>query len=323
MGELTKPRAALPRRVPLLALVLALGFSALAAPARADEFQDFELAKSRYDVGNYAEAAERFALLLDPQAAGYLSDPKLRQQARSFHAASLVAVGRTAEADQVIAAILREDPAYQPAAGLFPQEVTDRFIAVRGELRAELEALARAKLEAKQREDQQREQARAAQAARLAALERMAKQERLVRERSRWIAAIPFGVGQFHNDADALGWFFLVSETLTATTSIVSAVVAHDYAAVNCRQVGVTDTGEPAPVDCDELGASFRTARAVNWISFGTTLALVAAGVIEAQASFEPTAEETRERELPPPVEVEPAAAASQSGFWLGLTGWF
>ena len=41
---------------------------------------------------------------------------------------------------------------------------------------------------------------------------------------------LPLGVGQFQNSADALGWFFLVSETLTTTASIVSGAVAYEYA---------------------------------------------------------------------------------------------
>jgi hypothetical protein len=135
---------------------------------------------------------------------------------------------------------------------------------------------------------------------------------------------LPFGVGQFQNDASALGWFFLVSETLTATASIVSGAIAYDYSSVTCgRTVLDPDTGEQAEVDCERLASSFETARAVNWITFGSTAALALAGIIEAQVSFEDEAVEVRQRELPPRLRVAPTASAGSDGAWLGLVGWF
>jgi len=312
------------RSVLLLQLLAALAFAAWPGALRADELQDFELAKSRYDVGSYQEAADEFAKLLDPKGSSYLRDAKLRQQARALYAATLVALNKGEQADDVIATLLREDPTYQPTPGYFPQQVIDRFIAVRAKLRVELEEIARKRLAEEQQREAERQRARAFEAKRVAALEDLAREERVTELRSRWIATIPFGVGQFQNGDEALGWFFATSEVLTGAASIVSGIIANNYAAVQCGKTEVDpDTGKPVPVDCERLGTSFLTARTVNWISFGTAAVLAIAGIVEAHVSFEPEQTEVRKRELPPSLRVTPAASAGPSGLMLGLEGRF
>ena len=314
----------MPRLVLLLQLLAALAFTAWPGALRADELQDFELAKSRYDVGSYQEAADKFAKLLDARGSSYLQDGKLRQQARALYAASLVALSRLDQADEVIGTLLREDTTYQPTPGQFPQQVVDRFIAVRAKLRTELEELARQRLAEEQQRELERQQARALQAKRVADLEKLAREEQVVEQRSRWIAMIPLGAGQFQNDEAPLGWFFATSEALTAATSIVSGIVANNYATVRCGDPQTDpDTGRPVGIDCDKLSTSFYTARTINWISFGTAAALAVAGIIEAQAAFEPEQSETRTRELPPSLQVKPSAAVSDKGVLVGLEGRF
>jgi tetratricopeptide (TPR) repeat protein len=302
-----------------LLLVLLTGLALLASSGEicADELQRYELAKSRYDVGSYDEAVAQFAKLLDQNDPGYLVDAKLRRLSRPLYAASLIAIGRVEEADRVIAVILREEPTYRPEPGLFPQQVTDRFIAVRAQLRDELETLARERMERERKRQQALQQARAAEAQRIVELERLAAQETVVVERSRWIALVPFGVGQFQNDADGLGWFFAISEALAVAGSIASAAVAFDFAAVDCRTYVDPDTGEQA--DCGELESSFTVARTVNWVSFGSAIALALAGIIEAQISFVPQTTSTRKRELPPKVRVTPQVEATDTGAALGI----
>ena len=283
--------------------------------------QQFELAKSRYDAGNYAEAVERFAKLLDDGSAEYLTDPKLRRVARPFYAAALIALDRVDEADAVIAQTLRDDPSYSPTPGLFPQRVTDRFIAMRAHMRQELEDLARKRFEEERRLQLAKERARAAHEKWIAQMSELARQETVVSERSRFVATLPFGAGQFQNDDVELGWFFAVSEVLGAATSIASAAVAFNYGAVDCRTYVDEDTGLPA--DCQQLEQSYDTASWVNWISFGTTMALVAAGIIEAHASFEAESTTTREREVPPRPPVEPVVSWQEGGVMVGLHGHF
>jgi tetratricopeptide (TPR) repeat protein len=305
--------------VKLSQLLAALLIVPWCASARADELQEFELAKSRYDVGSYPEAADQFAKLLEPSSPRFLKDGNLRKQARPLYAASLVALGRNDEADEVFTTLLREDPFYQPAPGLFPQQVTDRFIAVRARMRQELEELARKSLEEKQRRELEREQARVAEAKRITELEKLAREEQVVTTRSRWIAMLPLGAGQFQNGDNALGWFFAVSEVLTTPASIVSGAIATNYSTVRCDQ----PTEDSATVVCDKLESYFITARTVNWVSFGTTATLAIAGIIEAQASFEDETTEVRTRDLPPALKVKPQATVSPQGFMLGIRGTF
>jgi len=302
----------------LVFVLVTLGLIALARPARAGDLEEFQLAKSRYDAGNYEQAAARFAVLLDPNEPTHLTDPKLRRLAGPLYAASLVALGRLEQADEVIADTLRADPSNMPTAGDFPQPVIDRFIKVRGEIAEELNAIQQARDQHKRQQELDRQRRRAAELARLAKLEQMASEERIVEERSRLVAMLPFGVGQFQNDDLGLGLFFAISEGVFAAGSVVSAIIAYDYAAVDCRTFVDPDTG--APADCAELQSSFELARTMNWISFSATMVLAAAGIIEAQASFEPERVEVRKRPLPPEVKVEPSATATESGAALGLT---
>jgi len=299
--------------------VLLTGLLLLAStgPVCADDLQRYELAKSRYDVGSYDEAVAQFAKLLDSNDASYLEDAKLRRLSRPLYAASLIAIGRTEQADEVIAAILRDEPTFRPEPGLFPQQVTDRFIAVRAKLRDELEVLARERMDRERQTQQAKQQVRAAEARRVAELERLAQEERVVESRSRWIAMVPFGVGQFHNGADGLGWFFAIGQGLAWAGSIASAAVAYDFAAVDCRTYVDPTTGVPA--DCGELESSFTVARTVNWVSFGSAIALALAGIIEAQVSFVPEIATTRKRELPPKIRVVPQAEASDTGAVFGV----
>src|SRR5262249_10125461 len=138
---------------------------------RADDAQELELAKNRFDAGQYDEAHARFVVLLDaklstcdhgPSGACRIADPDLIERARALDAASLIALKRIPEAEARIEAILRSNPTYVPNPALFPQEVVDRFTEVRGRLRDELskEAADRAAKELKARlADQQAKEA--------------------------------------------------------------------------------------------------------------------------------------------------------------------
>lgn len=56
-------------------------------------------------------------------------------------------------------------------------------------------------------------------------LEKLAREESLVASNSRYIATIPFGVGQFQNGDEAVGALFLVSETLLLATATTSGLI--------------------------------------------------------------------------------------------------
>lgn len=101
---------------------------------------------------------------------------------------------------------------------------------------------------------------------------------------SRWIAALPFGVGQMQNGDVGLGVAFAVGEALLAGASIASDVMVLNLASTN---VSVRSSTRQ-PVDVPALDTELRTLTTVNRVTFAGFAALAAAGVIEAEVSFGP-----------------------------------
>lgn len=300
-------------RLPAVVLLLATALCqivALPREVRADDLTEYRLARSRYEAGLFADAAERFGQLLDADHPKYLQDASIRQQAKKDYAATLIALDRNAEADRTIEEILSEEPSYEPRIGDYPQIVIDRYITVRARLTPPTGPPPDevAKLKARI----------AALNQKLAALKVLASRETVVETHSRLIAMIPFGVGQFQNGADGWGWFFGISEVLTIAAATVSGVIAQDFGSVSCQ---LPDPVENASIDCAELESSFLLARGINWTALGLTGALMLAGIIEAQVSFVPEVRTTRLRQTP--VQLKPAAAITGQSVWLGLSGTF
>jgi hypothetical protein len=320
--------AALHRRAQIGVLWLALIALVLTAPAaraepRTDEREQLELAMARFHNGDFEEAGRRFQKLLsrglDPRKPDHAARRRLFAEARPYYAAVLVWQEKVDEADAIIYAQLFDDPFYQPPPGEFHQKLEDRFIAVRAR-HPELEQRKQQILEERQKELVRGEKDKAAQEAWLAELKRRAAEERIVERRSRWIALLPLGVGQFQNGNTGLGVFFATSELVALGGTIASGIVANDRASVDCRR---PDPESGQPIDCAELEQQFLTARAINWVSFSTTLVLVAAGIIEAQVAFVPEQVTTRKRDLPRPPRVEPVVTPAPQGALMGLRARF
>jgi hypothetical protein len=309
----------------------ALGIAIGAAPRRclADDQQAFELAKNPFDGGQYAEAHARLATLLDPTlptcdavpgASGRcrVVDPELIERARALDAASLLALKRDAEADAQIARIFRANPQYAPNPAMFPQEVIDRFSVVRGGLRAELEALAQQKAREELAKRVAAQKAREADERWIAELQRLAGEERVVEPNSRWVAMVPFGVGQYQNGDIRLGVVFTVGEALLGGSALISVAVYNKLASTD-----LTQHPNNMRVDVPKLNQQIITAATVNQICFAGWAALSAAGVVQAQVAFVPERVTFRKRPVPPRPTVTPVAAPLPGGAVLGLTGTF
>lgn len=326
-----------PRRLAAAAVgALALLF---AGPARADDMQQFELAKTRFDAGNYEEAVNRFAEMLDPanapcergatEAEGKpcrISDPVLVERARGLAVAALVALRRTGEADAYIEQILLDNPVYSPNPAVFQPEVIDRFTAVRARIRARIEEMTRQKAEAQRAERLRVERSREDERRWVAELRRLAGRERVVERNSRWTAMLPFGVGQFQNGDEGLGWFFLVSQAVAGGTSIVSALALSSYENVDVTPRPSTPGSPAQAVDIDALNRRIGTAAAVNRVAFGAFATLVAAGIAHAQITFVPERVSFRTRRVPPPppsFTVAPTISVLPGGLYAGLLGRF
>ena len=321
----------------LAAAAAALAF-ATPTLAAADDLQLFELAKTRFDAGQYEEAAARFAAMLDPQNPPCgpgpsdparpcrLTDPALIERARALRGAALIAQGRVTEADMVIEQLLLANPAFAPNPAVFQPEVIDRFTAARARIREQIELAAKKKA-AKERQVRLAD-ARAREEERrwIAGLQRLAAEERVVERRSRWVAAVPFGVGQFYNDDPALGWVFLASQALAGATTVASAIVVAGYEGVDITPPPAAPGEERATVDVEQLNERIQTATTINRVAFGAWIALTVAGIVHAQATFVPERITVRTRPVPPPppsLSVRPTVSAGPGSLGLGLTGRF
>lgn len=315
----------------VLLAVLGLVLASLAGPSiayAADPQQELALAESRFNGAEYEEAAEILQRLLaepiDPNASDVEARRAVYLRARPLYAACLVALGRDAEADTVILEQYRADPFYELPTGLFPQPVVDRFIRVAAENRAQIEAWKKKIIDEQQTQAARDAELERRRQERLAQLEAMAAEERTVVSRSRWLAAVPFGVGQFQNDDVGLGIFFAASETLLIVSGVASFVIAQDVKDTRCSRVPPTiDEESGEAIDCDLLQTRFNVARAVNWISLGSAAALMVGGIVEAQLAFEEDKVETRRRPIPPPIEITPDVEVSDQGAIFGIRGRF
>ena len=313
-------------RFVLLVLSAVLGLMALPGEVRADVAGEYELAESRYKSGRYEEAVDMLrALLAKPiDAADPEAEDKRRiyLKARPYLAAALVGLGRVDEADEVVLQQLLDDPFYKLPPGKFPDAVGDRFIQVKARHRDAIKKRQQEIL--RQRQEQMADQAelRRLRQERLDKLEKMAAEETIIENRSRLVAAVPFGVGQFQNDDTGLGIFFATSETLAVGSTIVSAIIADEVKNFDPDLCDTPDPDNPGKsYDCSGLTERFEVAQTVNYISFGTSLALIIAGIIEAQVSLEEVVVSKRKRKIPPPVEIK--AGPTETGFFFGLQGRF
>jgi hypothetical protein len=247
-----------------------------------------------YLSGDYQPCADELGKLLAPDVAVPIKDSAVRERARLYHSTCLLFAGDREKAKAPLRAALVENPLMSPPDSLtFPPPVVSLFLEVRDEMqqvikREEDEQLADLRAEAAEARRRAEERKR-----RLEELERLASQETVVVRNSRWIASVPFGVGQFQNDSPALGWTFLVSETLLAGAAIGSQLVLLD-------QYNKAQSQSPErPLAAADLernsSAAYTTLVVTSWSFVGVALA----GIIEANLNFVPELRETRPRPLP------------------------
>ena len=292
-----------PRTIAALgALCAALGF---AGEVRANVALEMEQAKNSYEAGRYEEGVERFRALLENEDVPF-DNPEDLPRARAYYAACLIALGRVSEADQQLELILRDHPAWRPDPVIFPGKLVDRFTAVRLRLQSELESQAIQK----QRE---REEAEKRQAAYIQALEQLAREEVVIERRSRLVASLPFGIGQFHNDQPVLGATFLVSEGIAAGVSLASLFAYHAKAAEAAR----AKESERASFNED-----LERLRMQTNISLAVFAGLAVGGILHAHLTFEPEVRTVRERPLPQP-PTTPVATYVPGGALVGVAGAF
>lgn len=283
------------------------------SPADAGDLEDFDSARAAYDSADYARARD----LLEAMVGGAV--PRLQSQAlvlesRKYLAATYLFLDLPEDAERQFSLLLTAEPSYQLDPASFPQAVIDLFAEVR-DRREEQRRLAQAEAERRTRETHEAEiQRLIAERERLNQLIELAETEVVVRENSRWIAAIPFGVGQMQNDRSRLGYFFLISEVITLAVSIGS-YYAHEHWASKDTTVTEGDTSS-AERDAVQNAEAWRI---TNWVSTASFVSLALAGIIEAEVHFKPEIRRTRRRDLPPDL-IEPSSGPELT-LGIGPTG--
>lgn len=284
-----------------------------AGAAHADPLGDLEKAYGAYAAHKYDDAEARLRALLDPQT-GTLKEPDSVADARMYLGAVLIAKGRKQEASEVFERLLREKPDYEPDKLRVQLDAVDAFIDVHTRLRAELDRIQAEKVQGEQADKAKAEALRQKAALRLATLEKLVGEERVVEHNSRWKALLPFGVGQFQNGQSDWGWVFLSSETLLAVSSAVAAAVSvYDQAQRNDAQ----------RIRGDELAAATynQNAQAAAWVAdalAGGFWLTAIVGAVHAELTFVPETVSVRKRPLPP-LSIVPVVGPGA----MGLVGRF
>jgi hypothetical protein len=304
-----------------VAWLIAACIAAAGGLAHADALSDLEKAHNAYVAHKYDDAEARLRALLDPHT-GTLRDADNIADARMYLGATLLAHGKKADAEQVFEQLLRDKPDYQPDSLRVTLQAVDAFIDVRSRMREELASIqadrVRQAQEEKARVDAERQKA----TLRLAMLEKLASEETVIHVNSRWLALVPFGVGQFQNRQVALGWTFLAGQSLLIVGSAISQVVT----IYNENQMNDAIRGGSA------TAAGYHDRAEAGYIAtnlFTAGFALVAlAGIIHAEATFVPEYVEIRPRPLPP-VSLAPfvlplvGRAEARPGAIIGIGGSF
>jgi tetratricopeptide (TPR) repeat protein len=276
-----------------LAIACTLAVLAGAHAARADEATDFEKGRNVYLAREYREAEARFRAMLDPRT-GSLHTPSLLDDGHTYLGATLLALGRKDEALEQFKGVLLHNPEYQPDPLTFPTDVLDAFADARkkyrNEILAEKERKAREERERKDREEREKDRQRRY----LAAIEAQASQDRVTEHRNRWLAFVPFGVGQFQNNQRALGLGFLGAETALIAGTIVTFAI-NRFAFVDRERERVALNDYVARQYQDRMNAS-------AWVNYGMWIGLgvvAIVGVIQANVAFVPEVVDTKKRALP------------------------
>jgi tetratricopeptide (TPR) repeat protein len=267
--------------------LLMLG-TCLSRPARANDFEEFESARSAYEAQDYARAASLFETLAGgdtPQ----LTNRSLVLESKKYLGAAYLFLGKLPAAEQEFERLLRLDPQYMLDPLGFPEEVQRLFARVKTRLDAERKLAEDEKRHEDERVRSAQSQLAAQEQARWARLTQLAQIETVHEERSRWIALLPFGIGQFQNGHASLGAVLAVSEGSLFAIAFVSWVV-HE----NLR--GQT----PAQNERNEFNLTERVTRYTNQISLALFGVLAVTGVLDAQVRFQGSRDYERKRTLPP-----------------------
>jgi len=257
----------------------------VAAAYRAARFEDCVLLAKR---------------LLDSNSPDQLTEPNEVDAATTYLGTCLVRTGHTTEAEKLFEQWIydgakRNAVPSKPNVAVYGSGAAEAYEVAYGRVSARLEAERKAALAVRDKAKDDAEQLRQQEAGRQQALLELARSETVVTENRRWLACVPFGVGQFQNDKPGLGWLFLTTET--AAFGVMLGGMAAEIE-LGTHGGGQTDQSREAS-DLPSLSTKSDRARATWVIGMYTFAALGAGGILEANLNFVPRFERQRKRPIP------------------------
>jgi tetratricopeptide (TPR) repeat protein len=278
---------ALGTRACAAAFLLALQLVGLPRLAFANELDDFQRALRAYEIQNYRLSTELFEALVGGEPVR-LQNRALLLESRKYLAASYLFIGRPDKSTQQFERLLRDDPTYQLDPLAFPEEVQEAFLNARQKIEKERAAAEEQKKRALDEAANRKKAERIDDREKIRRVFVLAQTERVEKLHSRWIAAVPFGVGQFQNGDSGWGTFFAVTEGITAAINVLSYFLH-----------GGLKGQKPSDAEQGEAKLAEGVFRYTNQVSFVLLVGLVAGGIIDAQVRYHPFEVTRRKRELP------------------------
>jgi len=269
---------------------------------------------SLYDTGQYEQCVDAFQLLLDSEEKRRLRSPSKIETAQVYHGSCLIGVGRTLEAEAIFRRAILENPQMKtPDSLLFPESVVELFLRVRESMLDEIRKSEQKRMKDAEDRANREQELRSTERTRVEQLTKLASQEVVVERRERYLAFVPFGVGQFQNKQDGLGWLFLGSEAAALAVLGSSLYMTAWY--------GAKSSDLSASVQqLRDYSTAQHNAYVVSTIGGWSFVGLAVLGIVEANLSFRPETPRTRQRELPQPYKpLEPVKRATMPSFSVGL----
>jgi len=243
-----------------------------------------------YDSGQYQSCAEALTRLLDSSKPRRLASASSIETAHVYLGACLIGAGQAAKAEDVFREAIRQNPQMKaPDSLVFPEAVVERFLRVREGMLAEIRRAEKQRMKQAEERARNDERQRWLEREHQLALMRLASTEIVIERHSRWVAALPFGVGQFQNGNRGLGWTLFGAQSLLMAT-MIGAIYADAWYDSKSNDPGV-DTGQ--------LRQRREDARLVWAIASFGWLGVATAGIVEAEIAFVPEIRTQRHRELP------------------------
>lgn len=289
------------------ALLAFVGATLVASPtAHADELQDFREGRGAYDTAEY----ERAVTILGDLCGGAFvpRNAGLTIECRKYLAAALLSVDRREDAERQFEAILREEPDFVPDPAVFPRAVLVVFGEVKERVAEEMRQDDQRRQEAEAAERDRQMRALLEQQERYRQLLELASVEVVEEHRSRLVATLPFGIGQFQNGDRGLGIGMAAGQASLAGLTMVSFFFHRSLRG---------ERDEPG-LSSSAFVRAERAWRIANWVSLAGLGTLITIGIIEAHTSFRSSVRRERPRELPEGLQEAPPSPVLEVG--LGPT---